>query len=100
MATATDEIAGEPSTATAKLVRWLDDWGHALEVGDVDAVIALFHEDSYWRDLVSFSWNIVTVEGHAGIADLMHAKLGHTKPRAVAIEGAAAWADGIVGGLF
>ena len=29
----------------------------ALESGDADAAAALFQADSYWRDLVAFTWN-------------------------------------------
>ena len=45
------------------VVGWLADWSQALAANDVGAAAALFNADSYWRDLVSFTWNIVTVEG-------------------------------------
>ena len=35
------------------------------------AAAALFATDSYWRDLVAFTWNITTVEGRAGVTDLL-----------------------------
>jgi putative flavoprotein involved in K+ transport len=93
-------IAIEKSAPTAAVVRWLADWSRALAAGDVNAAKRMFHEDSYWRDLVSFSWNIVTVEGQAGVADLLQATLGHTQPRAIAIDGEATEAGGIVEGWF
>ncbi|MCA1645547.1 MAG: NAD(P)/FAD-dependent oxidoreductase [Chloroflexi bacterium] len=88
------------TTPTATVVRWLNGWEHALKSGELGAVTALFHEDSYWRDLVSFTWNIVTVEGHAGITDLLRATIEQTKARNLALEGEAAEADGITDGWF
>ena len=35
----------------------------ALERGDAAAAAALFQADSYWRDLVAFTWNLRTMEG-------------------------------------
>ena len=44
----------------------------ALERGDAAAAAALFQADSYWRDLVAFTWNIRTMEGQD--ADPRHAR--------------------------
>ena len=44
------------------------------------AAAALFATDSYWRDLVAFTWNLKTVEGTSGVTDLLE----HTPtPRAL-----------------
>ena len=59
MATEIEERAS--SAPTAEVVRWLTKWADALAAGDVDAATAVFHDESYWRDLVSFTWNIATV---------------------------------------
>jgi putative flavoprotein involved in K+ transport len=88
------------STPTRILTRWLDELGTALEAGDVDTATALFGTDSYWRDLVTFTWNIVTVEGQSGIADLLHTTLPRTRPRGFAVQGEATEAGGIVEGWF
>jgi putative flavoprotein involved in K+ transport len=98
MATTVDESA--TSAPNAQVVDWLAAWAAALAAGDIDAVTALFAAECFWRDLVSFTWNIVTVEGHAGVADLLRANLERTQPRAMAIEGEAAEAGGIVEGWF
>ena len=45
------------------------------------AAAELFLDDSYWRDLVAFTWNIKTVEGPDGIRDLLEHTLARTKPR-------------------
>ena len=60
---------------------WLAEFGDALAQRDVERAAGLFAEQSFWRDLVAFSWNIVTVEGPAGVADLLRATLDSTDPR-------------------
>jgi hypothetical protein len=41
------------STPTEQVLAWLADFGAALERGNTEAAAALFHEESYWRDLVA-----------------------------------------------
>jgi putative flavoprotein involved in K+ transport len=98
MATAVDQGLSAPPTAD--VVRWLAEWERALTARDVKAATAMFQEESYWRDLVSFSWNIVTVEGHAGVAELLAATLERAQPRGLAIEGEAVEGGGLVEGWF
>ena len=43
----------------------------ALKARDVAAAARLFATESYWRDLVAFTWNLKTVEGRDGVADLL-----------------------------
>jgi len=74
------------SPARARVQDWLTRFESALTAGDVDAAAALFAPESYWRDLVSFSWNITTVEHPAGVADLLHATLDHVKPHGFVVE--------------
>ena len=41
----------------------------------------MFGAQSFWRDLIAFSWNIITVEGPEGVRDLLRAHPGeHAKP--------------------
>ena len=68
------------TTATESASGWLSSFGAALERGDVGAVAAMFAGESYWRDLVSFTWNIKTLEGPAEIADMLYAQLEHVQP--------------------
>ena len=35
----------------------------ALSAGDLEHVFDLFQADYYWRDLVTFMWDINTMEG-------------------------------------
>ncbi|GGF64514.1 FAD-dependent oxidoreductase [Paracoccus acridae] len=68
------------STATSRTQVVLDALNTALAAGDVDGVKALFATDSYWRDLVSITWNLKTVEGPEGVADMLSQQLAHTTP--------------------
>jgi putative flavoprotein involved in K+ transport len=60
--------------------QWLAEFGEALEQGDVDRAAGMFTDDCFWRDLIAFSWNIVTVEGPAGVRDLLEGTLDTTRP--------------------
>jgi len=83
------------STPTEQVSQWLTDFGAALEKNDVDSAVQMFGESSYWRDLVSFTWNIKTVEGHDEIRDMLATTLAHVQPNNWQIEGDANEADGV-----
>jgi putative flavoprotein involved in K+ transport len=82
-------------TALAKLAR-------ALEKGDIEGVVHLFQVDCYWRDLVTFTWNLKTMEGHDQIRDMLSKQLSHIQPRAFAqdSEQLASDASGVTDGWF
>jgi putative flavoprotein involved in K+ transport len=65
----------------AEVDQWLSRFDAALAQGDAAAAAELFLDDSYWRDLVAFTWNLKTVEGPAEIRDMLEHTLAHTKPR-------------------
>jgi putative flavoprotein involved in K+ transport len=68
-------------TAVAPTVdQWLEGFAEALERGDAAAAAERFLDDSYWRDLVAFTWNLKTVEGPDEIRDMLAHTLEHTKP--------------------
>ena len=68
------------TTASERVTSWLNDFETALKSGNIDAVTALFDDDCYWRDLVSFTWNIKTMEGKSAIAEMLKATLAQIKP--------------------
>ncbi|MBW6419246.1 NAD(P)/FAD-dependent oxidoreductase [Celeribacter sp. PS-C1] len=74
------------STTIAQVQETLDTLNAALEEGDVQAASAVFATDSYWRDLVAVTWNLKTVEGPSGVADMLNAQLNHTGPRGFALQ--------------
>ena len=72
---------------------WLAEFASALKQGS-NAAAALFHETSYWRDLVAFTWNIVTLESRSAIADMLSTRLADVRPEAFEPMGAPGGADG------
>lgn len=60
---------------------WLREFESALAARDIEAATGMFALDSFWRDLVAFTWNIKTVEGREGVADMLRARLDDTDPR-------------------
>ena len=70
---------------------WLGEFSSALGRGDADAAAALFHETSYWRDLVAFTWSIVTFESRSAIADMLKARLADVRPSFFKAAGAEGW---------
>ena len=68
------------TTTQNEVTQFLDSFGNALEQGDIDAAVAHFLEDSYWRDLVTFTWNLNTSEGRDEISDMLRAQLGAVSP--------------------
>ena len=69
-----DKSAGEQAA------QFLQEFGKALEDGDIDRATGMFLDDCYWRDLVTFTWNIKTLEGKAEVADMLRHQLATTKP--------------------
>lgn len=68
------------TTASERATHWLNDFDAALKSEIISSITALFEEDCYWRDLVSFTWNIKTMEGKTQIADMLLATLKNVKP--------------------
>jgi putative flavoprotein involved in K+ transport len=93
--TATTQSTETP--ATAAVTAWLARFGDALAAGDAAAAADLFVPDSFWRDLVAFTWNIRTFEGRDAIAEMLAGTLSSAQPfgwKITAGEEAAA-ADGL-----
>lgn len=73
---ATQTPAAAPqSKASAQAQDWLAAFEAALAAKDSARAAALFAQESFWRDLVSFTWNIKTVEGPEGVRDMLDAQL-------------------------
>jgi len=88
------------NTPSQRAQAWLDAFGQALASGQPDAVLPLFDADCYWRDLVSFTWNIRTQEGPAAIRDMLAARQADTAASNFALEGEATEADGVLEAWF
>ncbi len=82
-------------TPTQVASAWLARFGNALAERDAPAAAAMFEDDCYWRDLVSFTWNIRTMEGRAQIQAMLAATLAQVRPGQWKLEGEATEAGGI-----
>jgi putative flavoprotein involved in K+ transport len=83
-------------TADDRARAWLQSFEQALQSGDAHAAADLFATESYWRDLVAFTWNLKTVEGRDGVADLVAATAGQAAPSGFTTTEPAEEADGVV----
>jgi putative flavoprotein involved in K+ transport len=91
------EILDRPASTTpaGQVDTWLASFEDALQARDVDRAAEMFAGVSFWRDLVSFTWNIATVEGPDGVRDLLRATLDTTDPSAFTTSEEPTEADGV-----
>ena len=89
-----------PNAESAAVSVWLSKFETALKNSDTKAAAALFDDECYWRDLVSFTWNIITLEGRPAIEAMLKDTLAHVKPSNWKIEGEVRKADDITEGWF
>jgi cation diffusion facilitator CzcD-associated flavoprotein CzcO len=65
---------------------WLAQFESALaKSGDV-FLEALFHPDSYWRDMLALSWNLQTINGAEAILRELNARAGRAAPSGFRID--------------
>lgn len=67
-------------TPTVRVQAVLDKFGAALAGGRIDEAVSMFADECYWRDLVAFTWNLKTVEGHDEVRDMLQSQLQQVKP--------------------
>jgi putative flavoprotein involved in K+ transport len=96
----TQTLDSPPQTAADPAASWLAGFEEALRARDVARAAGMFAATSFWRDLVSFTWNITTVEGPAGVTQLLTETLDRTDPRSFAVEESPEEADGVVTAWF
>ncbi len=79
---------------------WLARFDEALARRDIDAATALFGSECYWRDLVSFTWNICTQESPAQVRAMLQARLDDVAPTNWQLDGPATTTDGVTEAWF
>jgi putative flavoprotein involved in K+ transport len=80
----------------AQVQEWLARFDQALIQGETAAAAELFGEPSYWRDLVSFTWNIKTVEGPEGVKEMLDQTLANVRPSGWHTTEEPTEADGVI----
>lgn len=82
--------------AQQRAERWLADFEAALRDRDATRAAGLFATECYWRDLVSFTWNIHTSEGRDAVVGMLDEVLDGVDPSGFATTEPADEADGVV----
>lgn len=72
--------------AAEELREFLSSFEEALEARDIDRVLDHFAEDCYWRDFVSFTWNMITLEGKPAVRDMLERRLADVQPGSWALD--------------
>ncbi|MEB7505424.1 NAD(P)/FAD-dependent oxidoreductase [Arthrobacter koreensis] len=80
---------------SAAVETWLDAFNTALTSRNTAAAADLFEEDGLWRDFVSFTWNLKTLEGRGEITDMLDAVLDHVQPAGWELTEQPTEADGV-----
>ena len=75
--------------------KWLVAFDKALLTRNVEELKDTFTENALWRDLVSFTWNIKTMEGRHEIGEMITATIDSVRPSDWEIDGEVTEADGI-----
>lgn len=76
-------VVNAPHAAIADVVfsRWLEGFASALEGDDANRIAECFVEDSYWRDILTFSWEFKTYSGRGEIEAALKSSLDAVRPR-------------------
>src|SRR3954453_10757636 len=93
-------MTDRPGPPTQQVSAWLSRFGAALDRKDWAAAVDLFGNECYWRDLISFTWNIKTLEGKDEIQAMLAATLSDVRPGAWRILGEATEEYGVTAGWF
>jgi putative flavoprotein involved in K+ transport len=88
--------------ANGEIDKVLEQLGKALEQGNAGAAAELFGADSYWRDLIAFTWNIKTLQGRDQIRAMLAQQLGVIQPKSFRRDAKedSSEADGVTEGWF
>jgi len=87
-------------TPNTQAQAWLSAFDGALARRDIDAAVALFGAECFWRDLVSFTWNICTQESPDQVRAMLQARLDDVAPSNWQLDGDASTTDGITEAWF
>jgi putative flavoprotein involved in K+ transport len=92
--------AATATTPRGRVDAWLADFEAALAARDAERAAGMFATTCYWRDLISFTWNLKTVEGREGVADLLRSTMDSTDASGFHVTEEPDEADGVVTAWF
>ncbi len=78
----------DAATMTARDIvsTWLEDFGAALGRGDAPAATSLFQPGGWWRDLLTFTWDLRTFHGTEKIGAALEQTLSRTAPTGFGLD--------------
>ncbi len=76
-------VADVPDEAGEIAAGWLDTFAAALQAQDAASVAATFLPDGHWRDVLAFTWDVVTHSGRAAIEAALAPVLARTDAKDV-----------------
>lgn len=83
-----------------KVTHWITRFEQALAERDVAAASALFHPDCLWRDLLAFTWTLVTFEGQSSVRRGLDSMSDRVVAKNWQIADAPSQTDGLVTAWF
>jgi putative flavoprotein involved in K+ transport len=89
-----------PAPPTQQVSAWLSRFAAALDREHERAAADLFGDECYWRDLISFTWNLKTLEGKDEIQAMLAATISDVQPSHWQIIGEATEENGVTAGWF
>jgi len=97
-----DEYMSNQAAASTQIQSVLSELDQALANKNIDDALNLFADECYWRDLLSFTWNIKTLESKEEIRHMLAERLIDVRPTdwAVDEEGLANHTDNITEGFI
>jgi len=70
----------QPLSPVAIAQQWLTRLESALKSNDIASLPNLMHQDSWWRDMLAFSWDLRTIHGLDKLSTYFSENLSHTAP--------------------
>jgi len=92
-----DSVCHSPDHEVAA---WLSRFEQLLSTGHIEAAVELFLPDSFWRDILAFTWNLHTAEGLDAIRDMLRTCLGSVNPQAWQANGRSREVEDIIEATF
>ena len=83
-------------TATQQARRWLDSFEETLNSDNPAQAADMFEGNGFWRDLVTMTWNIKTMEGRDAIRHMLSATAKQARPANWQISEEATEQDGVI----
>ncbi|MFB8763331.1 flavin-containing monooxygenase [Nocardiopsis alba] len=86
----------ETTTVRHRAETWLHSFEEALTERDTARATGMFAPTCYWRDLIAFTWNLKTVEGHEEVETMLRSVLDSADPSGFHLTEEPTETDGVI----